>query len=148
MEQSNQTHKSASVLLKEYLTSVSAGDPKATASFFAEDGYIDAPYVESLGMPAKIIGTEAIENTMQGLLRNAPDFHFTAIKIIMENATEVVAEYESEAVLANGRNYKQLYIGHLTSKDGKIVCHREFLNTIPFVQAFFPNGLNDLLTTK
>ncbi|MBS1592861.1 MAG: nuclear transport factor 2 family protein [Bacteroidetes bacterium] len=155
MEQNNSKNastasepKSASQLLKEYLTSVGAGNPKVTASFFAADGYIDAPYVETLGIPAKIIGKEAIEATMQGLLQNAPDFHFTSIKIMLESATEVTAEYESEAVLANGRTYKQLYVGHLVSKDGEIVSHREFLNTISFVAAFFPNGLNDLITTK
>lgn len=138
--------KTASELLKEYLTSVSAGNPKTTASFFTEDGYIDAPYVVSLGMPSKIEGQAAIEATMQGLLQNAPNFHFTSIKPILETPTEVVAEYESEATFVNGRAYKQLYIGHLISKDGKIVCHREFLNTIPFVEAFFPNGLKDLVT--
>jgi ketosteroid isomerase-like protein len=155
MEQNNSSSattahgtKSASELLKDYLTSVGEGNPKVTASFFAEDGYIDAPYVESLGMPSKMIGRTTIEAAMQGLLQNAPNFHFTSIKIISETPTEAVAEYESEAVLANGRTYKQLYMGHVTSKEGKIVCHREFLNTIPFVEAFFPNGLKDLITNK
>lgn len=138
----------ASLLLKEYLTSVSAGDAAATASFFEEDGYIDAPYVKSFGMDPKITGRPAIEATMANLIQNAPDFHFTSINIVLETPTEVVAEYESEAVLANGRTYKQHYMGHLTSKDGKILCHKEFLNTIPFVEAFFPNGLSDLITTK
>lgn len=140
--------KTAALLLKEYLTSVSAGNPKATASFFDESGYIDAPYVETFGMPSKISGPAAIEATMANLIKNAPDFHFTSIHVVLENPTEVVAEYESEAVLANGRAYKQHYMGHLTIKNGKILCHREFLNTIPFVQAFFPNGLSDLITTK
>lgn len=144
----NQEIKSASDLLKGYLESVGLGNPKATASFFAENGYIDAPYVTSLGMPSKIMGTAAIEATMQGLLQNAPNFHFTSIKIILETPTEAIAEYESEAVLANGRSYKQLYMGHITSKNGKIICHKEFLNTISFVEAFFPNGLKDLITTN
>ena len=116
------------------------------ASFFIVDGYIDAPYVESFGMPSKIKGKAAIETTMQRLLQNAPGFLFTSVKIILETPTEVVAEYESEAVLVNGRNYKQLYIGHVTTKEGKIICHREFLNTIPFSKAFLPNGLKDLIT--
>lgn len=148
METLKQITKSASALLNDFLTSVGAGNPKVTASFFADNGYIDAPYVQSVGMPPKIEGQEAIEATMQGLLQNAPNFHFTSIRPILETPTEVVAEYESEAVLANGKSYKQLYIGHLISQDGKIVCHREFLNTIPFVEAFFPNGLKDLITTK
>ena len=146
MENLNAKTKSASVLFKDYLDSVNAGNPKIVAEFFTEDGYIDAPYVASFGMPSKIKGTAAIEATMQGLLQNAPNFHFTSLKIILETPTEVVAEYESEAVLANGRDYKQLYIGHITSKDGKIISHREFLNTVPFVQAFLPNGLKDLIT--
>jgi len=145
MKQLNQEFKSASLLLKEYLTSVGAGDTKATASYFTEDGYIDAPYVESIGIPAKIVGHAAIEAAMQGLLKNASNFHIKNIKIILETATEVVAEYESEAVMANDRAYKQLYMAHLTSKDGKIMRHREFINTIPFVEAFFPNGLKDLM---
>lgn len=140
--------KKASVLLEEFLASIGSGNPKVTASFFAEDGCIDAPYVESLGMPTKIIGQAAIEATISNIKNIAPNFHFTNVKTILETPTEVVAEYESEALMANGRAYKQLYMGHLIAKDGKIVSHREFLNTLPFVEAFFPNGLNDLITTK
>ncbi len=148
MENTNQQKKSATSLLKEYLASVSTGNPKLTASYFAPDGWIDAPYVQSLGMPSKYVGHKAIENTMTYLLSNAPDFHFKNIKIIMKSENEVVAEYESEAVFINGRHYKQLYIGHLTSKDGKIVSHKEYLNMLPFVEAFYPNGLKDLITNK
>jgi ketosteroid isomerase-like protein len=142
------TFKSAAQLLTAFLTSVSEGNPKTTASYFATNGYIEAPYVASLGIPAIMAGRETIEATMQGLLQNAPNFHFTKIKIVMETPTEAVAEYESEATLANGRAYKQLYMCHVVSNDGEIVSHREFLNTILFVQAFFPNGLADLITSK
>jgi ketosteroid isomerase-like protein len=138
--------KTASEIFKDYLDCVNSGNPKEVASFFAEDGYIDAPYVASFGMPSKIHGKTDIETTMQGLLQNAPGFHFTRVKIILETPTEVVAEYESEAVLVNGRNYRQLYIGHVTTREEKIICHREFLNTISFATAFLPNGLKDLVT--
>ena len=145
MKTTIENKKEASVLLAEFLTSIGAGDPKVTASYFTPEGYIDAPYVESLGMPAKIVGPAAIEVTMSNIKKIAPNFHFTSIKIILETPTEVVAEYESEALMANGRPYKQLYMGHLISKDGKILSHREFINTIVFVEAFFPNGLKDLI---
>jgi ketosteroid isomerase-like protein len=148
METTIENTKKASALLEEFLASIGTGNPKVTASFFAEDGCIDAPYVESLGMPTKIVGQAAIEATMLSIKSIAPNFHFTKVKMILETPTEVVAEYESEANMANGRHYKQLYMGHLIAKDGKIVSHREFLNTLSFVEAFFPNGLNDLLTTK
>lgn len=148
MKKLSQLSQSASALLKQYLTSVSLGDAQATASFFAKDGYIDAPYVVALGMPSKIVGQAAIEQTMSNLFKTAPDFHFTRIDVVMESGNEVVAEYESEATLANGRYYKQQYIGHLIIKDGAIVSHKEYLNTIPFAEAFLPNGLNDLITSK
>ena len=140
--------KSAAALLKEYLTSAGEGDSHKTASFFAEGGFIDAPYVVSLGLPSKIEGPAAIQATMENLFQNAPDFHFTSMKVILETPGTVVAQYESEASFTNGRAYKQLYLGVVTAEDGKITSHTEYLNTIPFVEAFFPNGLKDLITTK
>ncbi|MEQ9376002.1 MAG: SDR family NAD(P)-dependent oxidoreductase [Imperialibacter sp.] len=138
--------KSAAAAFKEFLTCVSEGNPEKAASFFAEDGYLEAPYVATFGMPSKFEGHEQIAGSMKGMLQMAPNFHFTSVNILMETPTEVVAEYESEATLANGRPYKMLYMGHITTKDGKITSHREFLNTVPFVEAFFPNGLKDLIT--
>lgn len=140
--------KSAVELLKDFFASVNSGNPKVAASFFAEDGYIEAPYVASFGMPAKFEGHEAIAASMAGLLQMAPNFRFTSARIIMETPTQVVVEYESEATLISGKPYKMLYIGYITTKDGKIVSLREFLNTVPFVEAFFPNGLQDLIPNK
>lgn len=140
--------KSAAELLKGFLETVSSGNPIEAAAYFAEDGYLEAPYVASFGMPSKFEGREAIAGSMTGMLQMAPDFRFTSFKIIMENPTEVIAEYESEATLINGKHYKMLYIGCVKTKDGKITSHREFLNTVPFVEAFFPNGLMDLITNK
>ncbi|WP_428232752.1 nuclear transport factor 2 family protein [Flavobacterium sp.] len=144
MENSNSQSKPASILFKEYLDCVNAGNPKTVAEFFDKDGYIEAPYVATFGMDSKILGRPAIEATMTGLLQNAPNFKFTSLRIILETPIEVVAEYESEAVMATGKDYKQLYIGHITFKDGKIVTHKEFLNTVTFAKAFLPDVLKDL----
>ena len=119
MEQKISTPKTAAQLLKAFLASVGDGNPKITASFFDPDGYIEAPYVASLGMPSIMKGKETIEATMQGLLQNAPNFSFTKIKIVMETPTEVVAEYESEATLTNGRAYKQCRCATLLQKKVK-----------------------------
>lgn len=137
--------KTAATLLTEYLGTTSTHDAKATAAYFAADGYIEAPYIESLGLPTKMIGPETIEEVLSNLLNNAPDFHFTNIRILMESPTEAVAEYESEGTLLNGRSYKQKYITHVTADDGKITMHKEYLNTVTFAQAMFPNGLKDLI---
>ncbi|HTJ52304.1 MAG TPA: nuclear transport factor 2 family protein [Cyclobacteriaceae bacterium] len=146
--QTTENPKTASVLFKEFLETVGKGDAKAASSLFATDGYIDAPYVQSLGFPSKIAGHEAIEQSLSQVKAAAPNFHFSNFKVVMETPNELVAEYESEAVMASGKPYKQLYIAHVTTKDGKIVSHKEFLNTVVFVEAFFPNGLKDLITNK
>src|SRR3954463_5618010 len=122
-----ENQKTASVIFKEFLETVSKGEVKAASSLFATDGYIDAPYVQSLGFPSKISGHAAIEQSLSQVKAAAPNFHFSNFKVIMETPQELVAEYESEAVMANGRPYKQLYIAHVTTKDGKIVSHKEFL---------------------
>src|SRR6218665_2252614 len=140
--------KTASSLFKEFLEAVGKGDAREASSFFAADGYIDAPYVQSLGFPSKITGSAAIEQSLTQVKAAAPNFHFTNLKVILETPEELVAEYESEAVMASGKPYKQLYMGHITAKDGKIISHKEFLNTVVFVEAFFPNGLSDLITNK
>lgn len=142
---SAQRTKKASVVFSEYLNAVSSGDPKAAASFFTADGYIEAPYVAAFGMPCKFQGRDAIEATMAGVLKLAPNFHFTGMRVVMETPGKVVAEYESEATTATGRSYKMQYIGVIATKNGKIVSHKEYLNTVPFVVAMFPNGLKDLI---
>lgn len=143
-----ENQKTASVLFKEFLETVGKGDVKAASSLFATDGYIDAPYVQALGFPSKIVGHEAIEQSLSQVKAAAPNFHFSNFKVVMETPKELVAEYESEAVMASGKPYKQLYIAHVTTKDGKIISHKEYLNTVVFVEAFFPNGLKDLITNK
>lgn len=143
-----ENQKTASVIFKEFLETVGKGDAKAASSLFETDGYIDAPYVQALGFPSKIVGHEAIEQSLSQVKAAAPNFHFENFKVIMETPTELVAEYESAAVMASGKPYKQSYIAHVTTKDGKIISHKEFLNTVVFVEAFFPNGLKDLITNK
>lgn len=143
-----ENQKKVSSLFKGFLEAVGKGEAKEASSFFSADGYIDAPYVQSLGFPSKIVGNAAIEQSLSQVKAAAPNFHFNNLKVIIETPTELVAEYESEAVMASGKPYKQLYMGHITVKDGKIVSHKEFLNTVVFVEAFFPNGLKDLITSK
>lgn len=142
---SAQRTKKASIIFSEYLAAVSSGDPKAASSFLADSGYIEAPYVAAFGMPSKFQGKDAIEATMAGVLKLAPNFHFTGMRVVMETSDQVVAEYESEATTATGRSYKMQYIGVIITKNGKILSHKEYLNTVPFVEAFFPNGFKDLI---
>jgi hypothetical protein len=52
--------KNAKELLEEFATA-SFRDPKEAAEMFTEDGAFEMPYLESLGVPGRYEGREAIE---------------------------------------------------------------------------------------
>lgn len=140
-----QKQTKAEKVFLEYVNSVGTSDPSVTASYFAENGAIELPYVAMLGMHDKVVGRDSIAAVVGGLLKNAPGFRLKNVKVIMADDEKVLAEYESETLLPNGRTYKQHYMGYAIVKNGKIVLHREVMNTIVLVSAFFPNGLKDLI---
>jgi hypothetical protein len=84
---SAQRSKKASEIFKEYLAAVSSGNTKAAASFFTDSGYIEAPYVAALGMPSRFQGHEAIEATMAGVRKLAPDFHLPCLRCAFPKTT-------------------------------------------------------------
>ena len=139
-----QNKKSASAILTEYLNSVGTTSAQNTASYFAKDGSIELPYLASFGMQDKFTGQDAIIEVVSGLLKNAPNFRMKNIKIIASTNDTVFAEYDSEATIVNGRTYNQHYMGYAIIKNGKIVLHREVMNTVNMVRALFPNGLKDI----
>lgn len=102
-----QTKKSNAQIFTEYLKSAGAKSPKETASYFAKNGTLELPFNESIGMHYKLVGQDSIEAAIAGVVKNAPDFRLVNIKIIMETTDKVLAEYESETLLLNGRTYKQ-----------------------------------------
>lgn len=143
-----QTKVSTGKIFKEYLESAGAKSAKETAAYFTQNGALELPFNESIGLPYKIVGRDSIEAIIRSLVKNAPNFRLTNVKIIMETSDKVLAEYESDAVMANGRGYKQKYLAYGIVKDGKIELHKEYMNTIALVSAVFPNGLQDLIPKK
>lgn len=143
-----QTKTSNAKLFTEYLESAGAKSAKETASYFTKNGILELPFNESIGIPFKIVGQDSIETMIASLIEKAPNFRLTNIKIIMETKDKVLAEYESEALLRNGRIYKQKYLAYAVFKDGKIDLHKEYMNTVALVAALFPNGLEDLIPKK
>lgn len=139
-----QNKKTVSAIYTEYLNSVGTTSAQKTASYFVKDGAIELPYLASFGMQDKFTGHDAIIEVVSGLLKNAPDFRIRNIKIIASTNDTVLAEYDSEATIVNGRTYNQHYVGYAIIRNGKIVLHREVMNTVNMVKALFPNGLKDL----
>ncbi|GAA1224388.1 nuclear transport factor 2 family protein [Pseudonocardia alaniniphila] len=134
--------KNARELLLAYLDGFR--EPEKAAALFTNDGVLELPYLESLGLPSGVTGPEAIRSFLEDLLKNAPDFAFGETEILIDTPDQVFAEYRVDTVLANGRRYQQLYAGRLVACDGKIALLRESLDLVHAARAMLPGGTADI----
>jgi ketosteroid isomerase-like protein len=129
--------KNAVQLLQLYLESIQS--PSAAAALFAEDGVLELPYLESLGIVPRAQGRAAIEAFISSLLSKVPDFKFGSVRFLIDTPEQVFAEYSVEALVpATGRLYRQMYAGRLVAHEGKIQLLRESLDTVAAAKAFAP----------
>jgi len=129
--------KNAVQLLQMYLDSIQ--DPHKAASLFAEDGVLELPYLQSLGITHSAQGPKAIEAFIGSLLLKVPTFSFQRVRFLIQTPDQVFAEYDvEEPVPSNGRVYKQSYAGRLVAREGKIQLLRESLDTVAAAKAFAP----------
>jgi ketosteroid isomerase-like protein len=130
-------------LLEKYLAQV--GSPSAASQLFSADGAIELPYLESIGLPWRVEGPEAIESFLVYLLQSLPDFAFRNVRHHIITPDQVFSEYDVETLVqGTGRIYKQSYAGRLVAENGKIKLLRESLDTVRVAQAMFPDGLSGL----
>jgi ketosteroid isomerase-like protein len=131
--------KNAVELLQMYLESIQS--PGAAAALFAEDGALELPYLDSLGITSRVQGRAAIESFIGSLLSKVPDFKFRNVRFLIDTPDQAFAEYSVEAVVpATGRIYRQMYAGRLVAHDGKIQLLRESLDTVAAAKAFAPSA--------
>jgi ketosteroid isomerase-like protein len=129
--------KNAVQLLQMYLESIQS--PGAAAALFAEDGVLELPYLESLGIVPRAQGRVAIEAFISSLLSKVPDFKFGNVRFLIDTPDQVFAEYSVEALVPiTGRIYRQMYAGRLVAHEGKIQLLRESLDTVAAAKAFAP----------
>jgi ketosteroid isomerase-like protein len=127
--------KTATALFHAYFASIQ--EPAAAAALFAADGVLELPYLQSLGIPARAQGPEAIQQFIAGLLSKVPDFRFKNIRLLIETPDQAFGEYDVEAeVLSTGLIYKQSYAGRLVAANGKITLLREAMDTVAAAKAF------------
>lgn len=119
--------KTATELLQAYVSQIDK--PSQVAMLFAEDGAIELPYLQSVGMGYRTEGKVNIEKMLTGLLKQAPAFTFKNVNILIETPDQVFAEYEVDT-LFNGKPYKQLYMGRLVAQNGKIKLLREGMDSL------------------
>src|SRR6266446_6484221 len=110
--------KDAKELLEEF-TAESFRDPKKAAEMFAEDGAFEMPYLESLGVPGRYEGREAIEGFFRFVRDVYPDMDLENIKLMIDTPEQVFAE------------------------NGRIKLLRESVNLVEVALGVFPNGLAD-----
>ena len=135
--------KNAKELLEEF-TAASFRDPKKAAGMFTEDGAFEMPYLESLGVPGRYEGREAIEGFFRFVREVYPDMDLENVKVMIDTPEQVFAEYEFTAQSSKtGRTIHALFFGRLIAEEGKIKLLRESVNLVEVALGVFPNGLAD-----
>lgn len=98
--------KNAVVLLQQYLDAIQTSH--LAAALFAEDGVLELPYLESLGIPHSVQGPAAIEVFIGSLLGKVPNLEFRNERFLIDTPGQAFAEYSVEALVpATGRMYRQ-----------------------------------------
>ena len=110
---------------------------------FTEHGAFEMPYLESLGVPGRYEGHEAIEGFFRFVREIYPDMDLENVKVMIDTPDQV-AEYEFTATSSKtGRTIHELFFGRLISENGKIKLLREAVNLVELALGVFPNGLAD-----
>ncbi|TCD21033.1 nuclear transport factor 2 family protein [Pedobacter psychrodurus] len=110
---------------------------EAYADLFTEDAvqqypFAPAPYAK------EVLGRDAITEYISNVVNGATDWDFRNFEFSTTSDPETIfVEFEGSAnVIATGKSYRQLYIGRVTLKEGKISCYREFWNPMWIMDAF------------
>src|SRR4029453_15199662 len=135
--------KNAKELLEEF-TATSFRDPKKAAELFAADGAFEMPYLESLGVPGRDEGREAIEGFFCFVRQLYPDRDLEHVKVMLVTPEQAFPEDEFTAQSSKtGRTIHELFVGRLVAENGKIKLLREAVNLVELALGVFPNGLAD-----
>jgi len=105
---------------------------------FAEDAVVEFPYANSLGLPERLEGREAIRGYFAGTPKSFLGLTFRNLRRYITTDPEmVIAEVHGSATIAStGRPYEQDYIMMLKTKEGRISLYREYWDPIPGLRAF------------
>ncbi|MFJ2399318.1 nuclear transport factor 2 family protein [Streptomyces sp. NPDC087843] len=134
--------RNARELLLAYTSHIS--DPAAASALFADDGALELPYPESLGIPGGGVGPEAVQDFIANLLEAVPDLGFDTVDIMTDSGDQLFGEWSVERSTVTGRLFTQTYAGHLVAENAKIKLLRESLDPVPAARATLPNGVSDI----
>ncbi|MFF0143203.1 nuclear transport factor 2 family protein [Streptomyces sp. NPDC005227] len=126
-------------LIHAYTANIS--DPDIASSLFAEDGVLELPYLESLGIPSRVEGPSDIQAFLSSLLERVPDLGFDKVEILIDTEDQIFGEWSVERTTVDGRPFSQDYAGRLVAENGKIKLLRESLDLVRAARAMLPNGV-------
>ena len=138
--------KSAKELMLGYI----GGSAQQSGALFADNGTLELPYLESIGLPPVMTGPRAITEFLSFLHGKLyPGFSFEDVNIHIETPEQAFAEYHiNHKSGISGKDIKQQFFGHLEAADGKITRLREAIDVVVAAEAIYPNGLLDVIKNK
>jgi uncharacterized protein len=138
--------KSAKELMLGYI----GGSAEQSSALFADNGTLELPYLESIGLPPVMTGPRAITEFLSFLHGKLyPGFSFEDVNIHIETPEQAFAEYHiNHKSGISGKDIKQQFFGHLEAADGKIKRLREAIDVVVAAEAIYPNGLLDVIKNK
>ncbi len=130
-------------LMHDYLNLDAAG----AANLFEEDGFLELPYLASLGIPPRYTGPAEISKFLTFLHdKMYPGFSFKDVAIHIVNGEQAFANYVIEASSGiSGRAVHQEFFGHLVADGGKIKSLREAVDVLVVADAMFEGGIDEFV---
>ncbi|GAA2586117.1 nuclear transport factor 2 family protein [Winogradskya consettensis] len=119
---------------------LAAGLAQDTGSFvdlFAEDGYVEWPYVPA-GIPGRVEGREQLREFLTAQAGGLVKFEEYRNTVIHETTDPevVIVEYEAHGtVIPTGAPLRQTIIAVLRIQAGLVVSYRDYLNPLVLAEA-------------
>jgi ketosteroid isomerase-like protein len=124
-------------VVKSVLACISEGRHGDIASHLTDDFQFELPYGGDFGGPFDKASFDAMQRATFKMFTN---FRIGPTEVhVCADPGKVVVEYESEAqVAANGRPYRNRYVGVFEVRDHRIASWKEFHNPEAVTKAFAP----------
>ncbi len=138
--------KTAKDLLQAYIH----GTAEESAALFADNGALELPYLEDLGVEPRYEGPKNIGAFLSLLHEKLyPNFKFVDVKIYIDTPDQAFGEYTIHQKSGiSGKDVHQRFFGHCVAANGKIDLLREALNVLAAADGMFPNGIADVINKK
>lgn len=128
--------RSAAEVAADFLERLGDLDIDGALANFANDAVQEMPYSPA-GFPHRLDGIDAIRRQYSGLPDAYTSMHFDITAT--HNTTDpgcVILEYTGSIRLKTGGRYDNTYIGVFHTRNGRIVCFREYFNPMVLQAAF------------